>query len=108
MPCSKLLKTILLPVLLLLSQLAFAQDRVITGKITDQSGLGISGVTVTPKGGGTPTQTSSDGTFKITVKSTTTSLIFSSIGFETQEVPASEHVSVSLKNANSSLNEVVV
>src|SRR5678816_1626516 len=105
----KLLQTIVLQALLLISQLIFAQDRVITGRVTDQNGNGIPGVTITPKGGGQGTLTNSDGTFKITVKSSVTSLILSSVGYATQEVSATGgSVNVSMTISNTSLNEVVV
>jgi iron complex outermembrane receptor protein len=46
----KLLQSIILPAMLLFSQLSFAQDRVITGRVTDSTGTGVAGVTVTAKG----------------------------------------------------------
>jgi len=110
MSCRKLLQSIILPAMLLFSQLCFAQDHVITGRVTDSTGSGVAGVSVTARGTQTATQTSNDGSFRITVPSTVTALIFSSVGFATREVPviSGSPMNVSLSGAGSSLNEVVV
>src|SRR6478735_2416147 len=106
----KLLQSIIFPAMLLFSQLGFAQDRVITGRVTDSTGNGLAGVTVTAKGSRTATQTNNDGGFSITIPSTVDALIFSSVGFATREIPviSGAPLSVSLSGAGSSLNEVVV
>ena len=110
MSCRKLLQSIILPAMLLFSQLSFGQDRVITGRVTDSTGNGVAGATVTVKGTQTAAQTSNDGSFRITVPSTVNALIFSSVGFATREVAviAGGPMNVSLSGAGSSLNEVVV
>lgn len=97
--------------MLLLSQLSHSQDKVITGKVTDsKDGSGISGVNVTAKGTTTGTQTGTDGTFSISVASSVTTLVFSSVGFNTQEVAIAGRsaVAVALELNTSSLGEVVV
>ena len=106
----KLLQSIILPAMLLFSQLSFAQDRVITGRVTDSTGTGVAGVSVTARGTQTATQTTNDGSFRIVVPSTVGSLIFSSVGFATREVPVvpGRPMNVSLVGATSALNEVVV
>src|SRR5215216_4215225 len=106
----KLLQSLVLPALLLFSQLIFAQDRVITGKITDSTGNGVAGVTVTAKGSRAATQTAADGTFRITVSPSVDALVFSSIGFGTQEmnVRGVNSVDVTLSGTPTALNEVVV
>ena len=103
-------KTITLPVLLVIALIASAQDKVITGTVTDSRGSGIHGVTVTPKGGSTGTQTNSDGSFRITVAPAVTTLVFSSIGFTAREVSigSTNTVNVIMEVNNSSLGEVVV
>src|SRR5687768_11269367 len=102
-------KTILLPLLLVVSQFLFAQDRVITGTVTDSKGSGVPGVTVAPKGSTTGAQTNNDGTYRINVAPSVTVLVFSSIGFTTQEVSITgSTVDVTLEINNTSLGEVVV
>jgi len=106
----KLLRSIILPAMLLFSQLSFAQDRVLTGRVTDSTGTGVAGVTVTARGTQTSTQTNNDGSFRITVPSSVDALIFSSVGFATRQVPvvSGSPMNVSLSGATSALNEVVV
>lgn len=103
-------KTFLLPVLLVISQYLFAQDRVITGTVTDTKGSGVPGVSVTPKGSTIGTQTNSDGSYRITVGPSISVLVFSSIGFNSQEVSigGSNTVDVTMEINNTSLGEVVV
>src|SRR4030095_4245523 len=87
MSCKNLLKSAAVIILLCISQLVMAQDRVVSGRVTDsKDGSGVPGVTVTPKGTKTGTQTASDGTFRIPVGSGITTLVFTSIGYTTQEV----------------------
>src|SRR5437868_903632 len=109
MSLRKLLKLFFLPLLLLVSQMLFAQERVLNGRATDAGGNGIPGVTVTPKGGGSATVTGSDGSFTIRVSNSTTALIFSSVGYTSEEIPIKGNtVNATLAISNSSMNEVVV
>jgi TonB-dependent starch-binding outer membrane protein SusC len=110
MSCRKLLQSIVLTSMLLLSQFAFAQDRVVTGKVTDSTGNGLAGVTVTARGTRIATQSNNEGLFRLTVPSSVDALIFTSIGFTTQQIPipATGTLNVSLSGGVSSLNEVVV
>ena len=88
---------------------AFAQERVVTGKVTDsKDGSPLSGVTVQVKGTKNATQTAADGSFKIKVNSDA-SLVFSSVGYAKQEVVVgSGTISITLVQSNATLNEVVV
>ena len=61
-----------------LSTITFAQERVIRGKVTDDTGTPLQGVSVIPKGSKTGTQTDKDGNFTINVPGTgSTELSFS-------------------------------
>jgi TonB-linked SusC/RagA family outer membrane protein len=111
MSCKNLLKATAMVSLLLLTLLAHSQDKVVSGKVTDsKDGSGVAGVTVTPKGGTSGTQTGIDGSYRISVGPSVTALVFSSVGFTTQEVSISgkTSVDVALSGTVSSLNEVVV
>ena len=111
MSCTKLLKATVLFTLLLLSQISYSQDKVISGRVSDpKDGSGIAGVNVTAKGGSGGTQTDNDGSYRLSVGPSVTTLVFSSVGFTTQEVSISGRTSldVSLSGSVSSLNEVVV
>jgi TonB-linked SusC/RagA family outer membrane protein len=81
----------------------------ITGKITDKSGNGVAGVSVTVKGKSKGTSSGADGSFSIDANKGDV-LIFSSVGFETQQVTVGNDNSISVQLADKSgqLNEVVV
>ncbi len=107
----RLLQVILTPVLLLISLLTFAQERTVTGKVTNSAtGTAASGVSVQPKGSTTGTATAEDGTFRITVPSGINTLIFSSVEFDVLEVDITgkSSVDVALTNRAAGLSEVVV
>jgi len=112
MSCKNLLKSAGLIVLLCITQLAMAQERAVSGRVTDsKDGSGVQGVTVTAKGTKTGTQTAADGSFRITVGSNVTTLVFSSIGFTLQEVDITGKSTVDVSmvaSAGANLNEVVV
>lgn len=104
-------KSWFLLLLLLTGSLAFGQNRVITGKVTNKdSGEPMSGVNILAdkqKGGVT---TKPDGTYSITVPAGSTSLIFSYVGFASQTVPIGTNlvIDVSLAAAAANMEEVVV
>lgn len=106
----KLLYSIGLPVLLLFSFVSFAQDKVITGRVTDSSGNGIANVSVVVKGQpGRGTTTASNGSFSLSVPSNATALIFSSVGYGTTEAAITGNsVNMTLQAAATDLNAVVV
>lgn len=111
MSCRNLLKAVFAFSLLVSTQILSAQDRVVTGKVSDTKDVtGVPGVTVIAKGARTGTQTGPDGTFSITVGPNVTILVFSSIGYVTQEVniAGKTNVEVFLEINNASLGEVVV
>jgi TonB-linked SusC/RagA family outer membrane protein len=94
---------------ILLFHVSFAQNRTVTGSVLDQNGSGIPGVTVTVKGTNVATQTDTSGAFSITAPGDGT-LVFSSIGYASQEVPirGQATVTVALTQQGTTLNEVVV
>src|SRR5436190_23100576 len=95
MSCKNLLKTAAVAILLFVSQLVMAQERVISGRITDSKDTsGIPGVTISAKGTKTGTATKNDGTFSLTVGSNVTTLVISSVGYATQEVSIGGKTSV--------------
>ena len=107
----RFLRAILLPVVMLFAfQVTIAQDKTVTGKVTDsKDGSPVAGASVTVKGINVGTSTASDGSFRLSVPSNATALIISSVGFGTKEATISDVMSVSLvSSAGSSLNEVVV
>ncbi len=99
-----------LVVLLLFSNVAWAQERVISGKVTSaDDGSGIPGVNVVLKGTSNGTATDSEGKYSLSISGDGT-LVFSFIGYVTQEIPASlrSTVDVQLKPDAKQLSDVVV
>ena len=104
-----LLRATVLCSLVLLSISAFAQEKLISGKITDSSGRPLSGVSVVPKGAGKGAVSDEKGNFHVYVGPGIRALVFSSIGYTTQEAPiGSGVVNITLANSNASLTDVVV
>lgn len=112
MSFKNLLKLFVLPcLLLLLAQTGFSQDRVIAGKVTDsKDGSVLQGVTVAAKGTRIATQTGADGSFRISVAASVSTLVFTSVGYAAQEISITgkTSVDVSLVITNALINEVVV
>jgi len=91
-------------------QLSAQSGRTVSGKITDDKGAGISGVSVLVKGSTTGTTTDAAGEYKLTVSSKAQTLIFSALNYGTKEVSigSSSTVSTSLSVKEDNLSEVVV
>ncbi len=110
------MKRLLLYGLVLLIAVAFtniaqAQDRVISGKVTSaEDGNPLPGVNVVVKGTTVGTATGTDGTYKLQVPANAESLIFSFVGFLNQEVQIGNRstVDVVLQVDQKILSEVVV
>ncbi|RNI21959.1 SusC/RagA family TonB-linked outer membrane protein [Rufibacter latericius] len=89
---------------------AFAQTVTITGKVTDEKKEGLPGVTVLLKGTTTANATDVNGGFSLAVPGGTGTLVFSYIGFVSQEVPINGRTSlnVTLMSDSKAIEEVVV
>jgi len=88
-----------------------AQNKTISGKVTDsKDGSPMVGASVVAKGSKVGTSTGTDGTFKLSVPSATTTLVISTVGYTNVEVSIQNKASVdvSLKATNDQLNEIVV
>ena len=99
-------KRFLLSFLCLLCSIIMYAQQEITGTVTDAMGPVI-GATVMEKGTQNGTVTDFDGNFKLKVEPGRT-LVFSYIGYQTQEQPAKDGMTVEMKEDALSLNEVVV
>lgn len=111
MSFQKLIKATAVCLFLLVSQIGFGQNRVVTGKVTSQQdNAAVQGATISAKGARAATQTGADGTFSLSVPNSVTTLVISSVGFATQEVSilGKNAVDVTLVIGNASLGEVVV
>lgn len=96
--------------LLLMVNFAMAQ-RAITGKVTDaKTGSAVADVTVQPKGSANGTTTDASGNYSIQVPASATRLVFSAVGFGSQEIEIgnSSTINLTLQSNTRSMDEVVV
>ncbi|GAB3243812.1 TonB-dependent receptor [Hymenobacter seoulensis] len=89
---------------------AASVDKTISGRVVDEKGAGMPGVTVVVKGTALGTSTGPDGEFSIAVPDNATSLLFSFIGYKSQEVSigATTTFNITLAPDAAALDEVVV
>ena len=89
---------------------SIAQDRTVTGKVTNaKDGSPLAAASILVKGSGVGAQTNADGSFSLKVPAKATTLVVSSLNFETKEVTLSGNtVSVALSPAVDQLSDVVV
>lgn len=99
-----------LPVVTLMApSIVMAQDsQTVSGRVTGSDGEGIPGVTILQKGTSNGVSSSVDGSYSLSVPTGST-LVFSGIGFTSQEqVVTGPSLNVVLGTATQALNEVVV
>ena len=91
------------------SEFSARPTQVITGRITDEKGDGLPGVTVLVKGASTGTTTSATGDFSLDAPDGAT-LVISSVGYKTQEIVVAGRttINVTLATDTQQLNDVVV
>lgn len=90
-------------------QLSFAQERTISGVVTDTNGMPVPGVTVTVEGSAAGVQTDFDGKYSINA-STGQRLVFTFVGMKTQTmtVGASNNIAVQMSEDVKVLDDVVI
>jgi TonB-linked SusC/RagA family outer membrane protein len=95
--------------LMLSGALAFSQTRVISGTITDESGVAVPGASIKVKGAQLGTAADANGNFKLSVSPGAT-LVVSGIGVTTEEVPVGDNtiINISVKRAGTELANVIV
>jgi TonB-linked SusC/RagA family outer membrane protein len=108
---SKFQKAVLMFLTIMLSAFSMAQNNItITGTVFDETGESLPGVNIIIKGQDKGTITDFDGKFGITVANTNAILVFSYLGYETQErkVERNKPMVITLKEESKALNEVMV
>ena len=103
----------LLQLLLLLAVITAVQARPlrdITGKVTDEKGDPVPGVTILVKGTTVGTTTNTEGVFSLATPAETGTLVVSFVGYLTQEVPLANATNLNIKLVVDAraLDEVVV
>lgn len=104
-----LIKLMSLALFLVISSYGWAQQKTITGTVTDPDGVGLPGATVVEKGTTNGTVTDMDGKFTLNVSESAEALTISFVGMKSQEVvlTGSSDYNVSLESATIGLDEVV-
>lgn len=106
-----LTKTLLtVAVLLIFTLQGFSQERIISGRVQNKNGIGISGATVKATASKRAVVTDSLGGFRLGLTSTDNVLLISSVGFLEQSFPLSSNpgFDFTLQDDPKSLTEVVV
>ncbi len=105
----KRLNGILTLFLVFMVQLTFAQEKTVTGTVSDEAGLPLPGVNVIVQGTNNGAQTDFDGNYSINTANGQI-LVFSYVGFATQTktVGSSNEINVTLAIDAASLDEVIV
>jgi hypothetical protein len=100
---------ILLIALLLPGSILFAQEKTVSGTVLSEENKPLEGVTVTVKGTNRRTQTNSAGYYTIPARPGQ-SLIFTFVGFGTQEVAIGQtsSINLNLSQKQETLSDVVV
>ncbi len=96
-------------VLFLVGQLS-AQNRTVSGKVTDAAGTAVSNASVIVKGTRIGTTSNANGNFSFSVPANAKALIVSAVGLASVEVtiPASGNVGVTLQQDDKKLEEVII
>ena len=108
MRLSKIAGVAIAAVLLLIGQLAMAQQRTIRGTVVDQNGQPVVGAAIIEAGTTNGTVADIDGNFSLSLSSNNLTISF--IGYVTQnlDITGQNSVSVTLKEDNVELDDVVV
>lgn len=102
---------LILSFILLIGMVCYGQSINVKGKVTDESGFGLPGASIIVKGTTTGTVTNSEGDYQLLVPDATNSvLVFTFVGFDTQEIPVKGQnvIIVVLIETSIGLDEVVV
>jgi TonB-dependent starch-binding outer membrane protein SusC len=85
-------------------------DVKVSGKVTDETGAGIPGASVAVKGTTRGVTTDPSGNYSLSVPDGNATLVFSSVGFQSQEIAVANRTSINvqMKASDRSLDEVVV
>jgi len=91
-------------------QFAFAQERVVSGKVTNSKGGPLPGATILVKGTTSGAFAKADGKYKVTVPPNGKTLVFKMVGMKTKEVAlgSSENIDVTLQDDATRSEDVVV
>ncbi|MGZ8518498.1 MAG: carboxypeptidase-like regulatory domain-containing protein, partial [Chitinophagaceae bacterium] len=100
----------LIPVLVIMLAFQPLSFHSVSGKITDDKGSPLVSVSIVVKGTNLGALSAQDGTYQLSVTDKNAVLVFSAVGYKTQEVKIKGRatINVSLKTLEAKLEEVVV
>jgi Ca-activated chloride channel family protein len=100
----------IVPVLLILLAFRPVKSHTVTGKVVDETGTIISGVSIKVKGTRVGVSSDANGHFRITAPGPNSTLVFSAVGYQTYEVNIGgrNNITITLKAASLTTEEVVV
>ena len=104
-------KTLVVTLFAIIGISVSAQDRTVTGKVTDEkNGAPLVAASVAVKGTNKGTTTAADGTFSINVASNQTTLVVTLLNYATKEVQIAgkNNINVALSQTTDQLSDVVV
>lgn len=78
---------LLLMLALLLPAFMYGQEQTVSGTVLDTYKMGVPGASIVEKGTTNGTITDFDGNYTLTVSNKNATLVFSFIGYKTQEIP---------------------
>lgn len=87
-----------------------AQNKNITGLVSDTTGAPIAGATITEKGTSNAVQSNASGRYSITLRQKVSTLVFSIVGFTSREMSVGNRqtINMTLRETAQGLSEVVV
>ena len=87
-----------------------ATDVTVSGKVSDEKGAGLPGVSVVVKGSSQGTTTDGEGNYRLSIPTVNSTLVFSFVGYQRQEIVVGSQstISVTLTPDDQTLSEVVV
>ncbi|MEJ7735999.1 MAG: TonB-dependent receptor [Chitinophagaceae bacterium] len=104
------MRKLLLFLSLIFTAQLLAQNRTITGRVTDANGNPLPNVSVIVKGENAGVSTQTDGSFSLNASPNAKTLVFSSVGFADEEVNINNRtaITISLSSRQRDMEEVVV
>jgi len=102
------MKQLLLVLFISLTYTIVLGQNVFTGKVVDANNLPLPGVNILVKGTTTGTITDFDGVFSVTTDQENAVLVFSIIGYKTQEITGSNNMTIIMVSESKALDEIVL
>src|SRR5689334_16192142 len=84
-------------VALFMATAVFAQERTVSGTVTDETGSPMPGVSIAIKNTSTGTVTGSDGKYTISIPNSNSVLVFSFVGYSNSEILVGDQTAINVQ-----------